>query len=44
LSAAVARKKVGFNFEGKSAEVDENTYRKNVNFCACAEVTEDKRS
>jgi hypothetical protein len=37
-------KKRGIKFEGKSAEVIENTCRKNVNFCACAEVTEDKRS
>ena len=29
-------------FEGVSAEVVENKYRKNVNFLVCAEVIENK--
>jgi hypothetical protein len=40
LSWIGARRKRELNFEGKSAEVIENTYRKNVRFQPCAEVVE----
>jgi hypothetical protein len=36
------QKKKGMKFEGESAEVIENKYRKNVNFWVCAEVIENK--